>query len=67
MDSENINYIIADDINIHLLKYQIGTHISGYVNHILSCGCMPLIQYTNSPDFRLSLTHPYLIIYIQYH
>jgi len=32
MHSENRNYIIGGDTNVNLLKYQIDTQISDYVN-----------------------------------
>ena len=53
MHSEKCNYIIGGDINLNLLKYQIDTHITDYVNSILSLGCISLI---NKPT-RFSSTH----------
>ena len=62
--SEKSNYITGGNINLNFLKYQIDTHITDYVNSILSLGCISLI---NKPT-RLSSNHqspPYLIIYTQ--
>jgi len=53
MHSEKSNYIIGGDINLSVLKYQIDTHITDYVNSILSFGCISLI---NKPT-RFSSTH----------
>jgi len=53
MHSEKSHYIIGGDINLNFLKYQIDTHISDYVNSILSLGCISLI---NKPT-RFSSTH----------
>ena len=53
MDSERSNYIIGGDINLNFLKYQIDTHITDYVDSILSRGCISLI---NKPT-RFSSTH----------
>ena len=44
MHSEKSNYIIGGDRNLNLLKYQIDTHITDYVNSILSLGCISLIN-----------------------
>jgi len=53
MHSEKSNYKIGADINLNFLKYQIDTHITNYVNSILSLGCISL---TNKPT-RFSSTH----------
>jgi len=51
--SAKSNYIIGGDINLNFLKYQIDTHITDYVNSILSLSCISLI---NKPT-RFSSTH----------
>jgi len=53
MHSEISNYIIGSDINLNFLKHQIDTHITDFVNSILSLGCISLI---NKPT-RFSSTH----------
>ena len=53
MHSEKSNYIIGGDINLNILKHQIDTHITDYVNSILSFGCISL---KNKPT-RFSSTH----------
>jgi len=53
MHSEKSNYIVGGDINLNFLKYQSDTHITDYVNGILSLGCIFLI---NKPT-RFSSTH----------
>ena len=53
MHSEKSNYIIGGDINLNLLKYQIDTHITDYVNSILSFGCISLLNKLT----RFSSTH----------
>jgi len=53
MHSEKSNYIIGADTNLNFLKYQIDTHITDYVNSILSLGCISLI---NKPN-RFSSSH----------
>jgi len=53
MRSEKSNYIIGGDINLNFLKYQIDTHITDYVNSILSLGCISL---KNKPT-RFSSTY----------
>jgi len=53
MHSEKSNYIVGGDINLSVLKYQIDTHITDYVNSILSFGC---ISHINKPT-RFSSTH----------
>jgi len=53
MHSETSNYIIEGDVNLNFLKYRIDTHITDYVNSILSRGCISLI---NKP-IRFSSSH----------
>jgi len=53
MHSEKSNYIIGGDINLKFLKYQIDTHITIYVNSILSLGCISPI----SKPTKFSSTH----------
>jgi len=53
MHSGKSNYIIGGDVNLNFLKYQIDTHITDYVNSILSLGCISLI---NKPT-RFSSNH----------
>jgi len=61
MHSKKSNYIIVGDINLNFLKYQIDTHITDYVNSILSLGYISLI---NKPT-RFSSTHqPFLLDHI---
>jgi len=51
--SEKTNYIIGGDINLNFLKYQFDTHITDYVNSVLSLGYISLL---NKPT-RFSSTH----------
>jgi len=53
MHSEKSNCIIGGDTNVNLLKYEIDTHITDYVNNIFSLGCISLI---NKPT-RFSSNH----------
>ena len=61
MHSEKSNYIIGGDINLNFLKYQTGTHITDYVNSILSLGCISLI---NKPTRCTSTHQPSLLDHI---
>jgi len=61
MHSEKSNYIIGGDINLNFLTYQIDTHITDYVNSILSLGCISLI---NKPTRFFSTHQPSLLDHI---
>jgi len=61
MHSEKSNYIIRGDINLNFLKYQIDTHITDYVNSILSLGCISLL---NKPTRFSSIHQPSLLDHI---
>jgi len=59
--SEKSNYVIGGEINFNFLKYQIDTHITDYVNSILSLGCISL---TNKPTRFSSTQQPSLLDHI---
>ena len=49
MHSEKNNYMIGGDTNLNFLKYQIDTHITDYVNSILSLGWISLMLHKMRP------------------
>jgi len=61
MHSEKSIYRIGSDMNVNLLKYQIDTYITDYVNNILSLGCISLI---NKPTRFSSSQQPSLLDHI---
>ena len=61
MHSEKSNYIIGGDINLNFWKDQIDTHITDYVNSILSLRYISLI---NKPTRFSSAHQPCLLDHI---
>ena len=44
LNQSNINFMIMGDVNLNIMKYNLATNITNYVNAVQSAGCISLIN-----------------------
>ena len=64
LQNNNYEYLIVGDYNINLLKYQVNSNVSNYVDCLASCGCISLI---NQPTKFSKNSKPSLLDHIYTH